>query len=247
MTDPAGVSRVRAPLPARRACRSSSRASPPRPMSSTARVPLLDPVFARRDARRAQPRTGRWPQTSRAHRRRPRSCCWWSSRRSTAARGRPLLVAVPEDVGRVELAAFVLLPALLPLIFGGQWRSALVTASANLVLLLALIYGVLGYGLPSILRWAVRAARRPARGSRSSLLARGPPLLMIFAVLLFLTQEMWQIFAASPTGISCVILGVLFVGLGSALPRSPGFPREVRGARARGRPRAAAARAPSAP
>jgi hypothetical protein len=45
-------------------------------------------------------------------------------------RDRPLL-AVPEKVGRPELAAFVLLPALLPLVFGGQWRSALVTVAAK--------------------------------------------------------------------------------------------------------------------
>lgn len=68
-------------------------------------------------------------------------------------RGRPAL-ALPEEVGRVELTAFVLLPALLPLAFGGQWRSALVTAAANAALL-ALIYGIVGYGLLSIVRWAL--------------------------------------------------------------------------------------------
>src|SRR5215203_2352955 len=41
-------------------------------------------------------------------------------------RGRPPY-ALPQDVGKVELALFVLVPALLPLIFGGQWQSALVT------------------------------------------------------------------------------------------------------------------------
>ena len=46
------------------------------------------------------------------------------------ARGRPAL-SVPETFGRVELGAFVLVPALLPLIFGAQLRSALVTAAAN--------------------------------------------------------------------------------------------------------------------
>ena len=66
-------------------------------------------------------------------------------------RGRPFS-SMPRTVGRVELAAFVLVPALLPLIFGGQTRSAWVTAVANLLLLL-LIYAVLGYGLLSILRW----------------------------------------------------------------------------------------------
>ncbi len=67
-------------------------------------------------------------------------------------RGRPPL-AVPDDVGRIELAGFVIVPAVLPLVFGGQITSALVTAAANLVLLI-LILGVVGFGLVSIVRWA---------------------------------------------------------------------------------------------
>src|SRR5829696_7172951 len=63
---------------------------------------------------------------------------------ANAMRGRPAL-SRPRDVGTAELALFVLVPALLPVIFGGQWRSALVTVVVNL-LLLALIYGVVGYG-----------------------------------------------------------------------------------------------------
>ena len=37
---------------------------------------------------------------------------------ANAARGRRLL-AVPDSIGRVELALFVLVPAVLPLVFGG--------------------------------------------------------------------------------------------------------------------------------
>ena len=40
----------------------------------------------------------------------------------------------------------MILPALVPLVFGGQVVSALVTALANLVLL-ALVYAVIGFGL----------------------------------------------------------------------------------------------------
>src|SRR4051794_26938392 len=66
--------------------------------------------------------------------------------------------ARPTEVGRVALALFVLVPALLPLIFGGQWESALVTGLVNLSLL-ALVYAVIGYGLLSIVRWvSVRLA-----------------------------------------------------------------------------------------
>jgi hypothetical protein len=127
-------------------------------------------------------------------------------------RGRPFL-AVPEDVGRTELAAFVILPALLPLIFGGQWRSAAVTAAANLALL-ALIYGVVGYGLLSILRW-VFARLLSQLVSSLALLTRAIPLLMIFSVVLFLTVEMWQVFSDVPLA-SLGVLAGLFVALGSA-------------------------------
>ena len=69
---------------------------------------------------------------------------------------------MPRTVGSVELALFVLVPALLPLIFGGQSRSALVTAGANL-LLLGLVYAVVGYGLLAIVRWVFGRLVEPAR------------------------------------------------------------------------------------
>jgi hypothetical protein len=140
-------------------------------------------------------------------------------------RDRPLF-AVPDDVGRLELAAFVLLPALLPLVFGGQWRSALLTAAGNVVLL-ALIYAVLGYGLLSILRWA--AARLLSQlASSLTLLTRAIPLLMIFSVVLFLTTEMWQVFSEAPA-VSLVVLGALFIALGTSflVARLPGEVRSL--------------------
>ena len=47
------------------------------------------------------------------------------------ARGRPF-TAVPERLGKTELAGFVLIPALLPLIFGADDEGALATVAANL-------------------------------------------------------------------------------------------------------------------
>lgn len=138
-------------------------------------------------------------------------------------RGRPL-TAVPEDVGRIELAAFVLIPALLPLIFGGQGRSALGTAAANLGLL-AVIYAVLGYGLASIVGWVFRRLLRQLQAS-VTLLARAVPLLMIFALLAFMSDEMWQLFSRVSDG-DLVAIALLFVslGVGFLLAR---LPREVR-------------------
>lgn len=141
------------------------------------------------------------------------------------SRGRPAL-AIPQDIGPAELAGFVVFPAVLPLVFGGQWRSALVTAGANLVLL-ALVYGVFGYGLGSIVRWALARLGSQLKASLS-LLTRAIPLLMIFSVVLFLTTEMWQVFT-HVSGASLAILGVLFVILGAAflLARLPGEVRSL--------------------
>jgi hypothetical protein len=138
-------------------------------------------------------------------------------------RGRPAL-ALPEEVGRVELTAFVLLPALLPLAFGGQWRSALVTAAANAALL-ALIYGIVGYGLLSIVRWAL-ARLLSQLASSLALLTRAIPLLMIFSIVLFLTTEMWQVFSQADAA-SLVTLGVLIVALGTSFLIAR-LPHEVR-------------------
>jgi hypothetical protein len=136
------------------------------------------------------------------------------------ARGRPFR-SVPRTVGLAELAGFVLLPALLPLIFGGQWRSALVTAVANLALL-GLILGVVGFGLLSILRWV--AARLLDQIARSlELLSKAVPLLLLFAILIFPTTEVWQISNDIP-GLNAAILVALLLALGTAflVARLPG-------------------------
>jgi hypothetical protein len=107
-------------------------------------------------------------------------------------RRRPAL-ARPQDIGVLELAAFVLVPALLPLILNGQTTSAAVTAGGNLVVL-ALLYGVIGYGLVSIVAWTGRRLIRQLAAS-VQLLARAIPLLLLFSVVLFINTEMWQVFA----------------------------------------------------
>lgn len=137
--------------------------------------------------------------------------------------GRPAS-AIPTRIGKAELAGFVVLPALLPLIFGGQLGSAALTIAANL-LLLALIYAIFVYGLLAILRW-VLARLAGQLGSSLGLLAKAVPLLAIFALLSFATEEMWDIFATlSDFAYACTI--GLFVVLGTAF-LSVRIPREAR-------------------
>lgn len=61
---------------------------------------------------------------------------------------------LPGRVGRPELAAFVFIPALLPVIFGGQFRQMAGIIVGN-ALLLGLVYLVVGYGLLATVFWAV--------------------------------------------------------------------------------------------
>jgi amino acid transporter len=137
-------------------------------------------------------------------------------------RGRRAM-SVPDRVGPSELAGFVLIPGLLPLL-GGQVVSALVTAAGN-ALLLALIYGVVGIGLLSILRWAGWRIVAQLRASLV-LLTRAVPVLLIFMIVLFLSTEMWQVFSdVSDPALVGVI--ALFVVLGSVFIASR-LPREVR-------------------
>lgn len=139
------------------------------------------------------------------------------------SRGRPR-VAIPEDVEPAELAGFVVFPAVLPLIFGGQWVSALVTGLANL-LLLGLIYAVVGLGLFSIVRWTMGRLLGQLRASLG-LLARAIPLLMIFSVVLFLTAEVWQVFSGVELAALAILTG-LFVALGASFLIAR-LPHEVR-------------------
>jgi hypothetical protein len=138
-------------------------------------------------------------------------------------RGRPAL-AVPEDLGPVELALFVLVPAALPLLFNGQVASAAVTLVVNLLVLGVVALGF-GFGLGAILLWAVR--RLAGQLAQSvALLARALPLLLLFAVVLFINTEMWQVFGrmedvsllATGTLLFAVVLAFLAVRI----------PREVR-------------------
>jgi len=106
------------------------------------------------------------------------------------ARGRRAL-AIPEDVGTVELALFVLVPAAVLGALHGGW--GIVVLAGNLALL-GFVALAFGFGLGAIVVWSAR--RLGGQLARSLLLlARAIPLLLFFSLLLFLTTEMWQVFA----------------------------------------------------
>lgn len=126
-------------------------------------------------------------------------------------RGRRFL-SIPDRVGTPELTAFVLLPGLLPLVFGFQWRSAIVTVAINLVLV-GVVWVVVGFGVFPILRWV--GARSAGELRRSvQLLVRAVPILIFFALIVFFASEVWQVFT-SITGWRLALGLGLFVAIGA--------------------------------
>ena len=132
--------------------------------------------------------------------------------------------SLPDHVGNLELALFLVLPAALPLIFGEQLGSAAVTLAANgLILLLA--YAVIAGGLVWILRWA--GTRLVAQlDAAVTVLSKAVPLLLVFALVLFINTEMWQVFSRMPDLFLALVAGLL-VGAGSLFVIVR-LPREVK-------------------
>ncbi|MGQ0626341.1 MAG: hypothetical protein ACT4PP_17045, partial [Sporichthyaceae bacterium] len=139
-------------------------------------------------------------------------------------RARPLL-ARPVDVGVGELATFVLAPAALPVIFGGDLAAGAWTALANSALLV-MIYLVTSYGLVPLTRWATVQLIRQL-GSAVSLTIRALPLMLVFGIVLIINTEVWQMSAGLDT-VSLTVLSAMFIALGTGLLVSR-IPREIRG------------------
>ena len=125
-------------------------------------------------------------------------------------RGRSWL-ARPDRIGPVEVLLFVLGPALIPLAFGGQWRSAAITAGVNF-LVLALAYLERRYAVVSLARWTLVHLADRVR-SISGVILRALPLLLIVVVLVFYTAEAWQL-AARLRWPVLLVGAALFIALG---------------------------------
>ena len=136
----------------------------------------------------------------------------------------------PGDVGAWEIAAFLLLPPLLPAVTGGDLAGevALGAVLANL-LLLGGAYLVTSYGVVPMLRWAAVRTLRQVTGI-ANLMIRSLPLLLLFAGFLFINAELWQV-AADFTPQSFGATLALLVGVG-ALFFLVRLPREMEGLRA---------------
>ncbi|HUG86166.1 MAG TPA: hypothetical protein VMM13_16500 [Euzebya sp.] len=125
-------------------------------------------------------------------------------------RGRRWL-ALPRRIGNGEIAIFLLLPAVLPLIFGGDLRTAAGAVLGN-ALTLGLAYVVTSYGLLPMIRWALGQTGRHLVAV-GHLAARALPMLLLFSTFIFVNAELWQV-AQDFTTATFAATVLLFVGAG---------------------------------
>jgi len=125
------------------------------------------------------------------------------------ARGRPWRT-LPTHVGWVEVLAFLLLPAIPPIVLGLQVSDA-VTAVLESAAFLLIVYVATSYGLLAITRWAFR--RLVAQlDNLGRLLARALPLLMVFIVFVFVQSDTWRMAHAMGGG-GLLMVVALFLAL----------------------------------
>jgi hypothetical protein len=135
-------------------------------------------------------------------------------------RGRRILQR-PDRVGAPELALFVLVPPLLPALFGShQLVDTTGTIAINLAIL-AGAYVVTSYGLVPMTRWALAQTVRQL-GDLADLMVRSLPLLLLFTTFLFLNAEIWQVGADFEAPFYWMVIGLIVtVGVAFLLLRLP--------------------------
>ena len=121
--------------------------------------------------------------------------------------------ALPDRFGAVEIAAFLVIPALPPLVIGFQVTDAIL-ALAESAVFLAVVYVATSYGLIGSVAWALRRTAAQI-GSLGRLLTRALPLLMVFIAFTFLSNAVWQV-AAALSWQQIVIVVLFFLALSLA-------------------------------
>jgi hypothetical protein len=129
-------------------------------------------------------------------------------------RGRRAM-SLPNDIGPLELAAFVLVPAVLPAVVNNDavLDSLVATVAFNLAVLVV-TYITVSYGLVPLIGWSIARFFKELSGL-VDLLAKSLPLLLLFSAFLVLNAEMWQVAHDLPPLFFALIVS-LMVLLGSA-------------------------------
>ncbi|MFN0089124.1 MAG: hypothetical protein ACKVWR_02480 [Acidimicrobiales bacterium] len=134
-------------------------------------------------------------------------------------RGRRLL-ELPDRIGALELAAFVLAPAATATVFGRHAQEGAAILVGNVVLLLV-AYLALVFGVAPMARWALAYTLRQL-GSVVALMARSLPVMLLVTTFLFLNAELWQVANDFRAPYFALVAALLFaVGLLFLLLRAP--------------------------
>lgn len=114
----------------------------------------------------------------------------------------------PDDVGALELAAFVLVPSLLPLWLGDTgWEGTATVIVVNLVIL-AVTYVIVSYGLVPALRVGFEQSVEQVL-TVTNLIARGLPLLLLITAFVFLNAEVWQVASDFPPAYYAITVSLI--------------------------------------
>ena len=135
-------------------------------------------------------------------------------------RGRRLL-QIPDRVGAIELAVFVLIPPVLPALFSDERLSDTAGLALINIALLVVAYLVVSFGLLPMLVWAgAYSINQIALIGR--LVGRILPLLLVFSAFLFLNAEVWQVAHDFTWPFYAIVLGVFgLIAFGSVAVRVP--------------------------
>ncbi|WP_419926828.1 hypothetical protein [Candidatus Poriferisocius sp.] len=135
-------------------------------------------------------------------------------------RGRRLF-QLPDRVGAIELALFVLIPPVLPALFSDDRLSDTAGLALINIALLVGAYVVVSFGLLPMLVWAgAYSVNQIALIGR--LVGRILPLLLLFSAFLFLNAEVWQVAHDFTWPYYAIVVGVIgIIGLGSVAVRIP--------------------------
>jgi hypothetical protein len=129
---------------------------------------------------------------------------WMGSNR---LRGLPLLER-PREVGPVELALLVLVPAIPSAVFG-QWGDAFQTLVEG-VAVVAVVWAITSYGVAGLLGWAAKRTRSQITVFLN-VIARALPLLLLFQTFLFINAEVWQVAGTLAGPVYWLALSTFFV------------------------------------
>jgi hypothetical protein len=120
---------------------------------------------------------------------------------------RPFL-AIPKEIGKPELIAFVIGPAIPSALFQ-QWGDSIQALLEGLAIL-GIIYVAASFALGHLLSWALRNSISQA-AMLGRLLVRALPLLLLFTTFLFINAEVWQV-AGQLSGIPYLLgVGIFFL------------------------------------